>query len=42
MGIHTNSKGEKFMVFEFVDGGNLVDYLVANRTKLEVQDLLQM
>jgi hypothetical protein len=42
MGIHTSSKGEKYLVFEYIDGGNLVDYLVAKQNQLTLKDLLDM
>jgi hypothetical protein len=42
MGIHTNVNNEKYMVFEFVDGGSLVDYLPANKKKLDLEKLLDM
>ena len=42
MGIYTAPKNIKYMVFEYVDGGNAIDYLVINQSRLTTIDLLDM
>jgi len=42
MGIHTSNTGEKYMVFEYVSGGNLLDFLQQNEHNLDIIDLLKM